>query len=397
MSAETKHAVAETDPPLHGNEPQPAPDFPPRRIDQEAMKRLHAEIEIEARQRVEAERRAAAEKAVTQPEPKPEGSAQTIREFLNSDPITKALSAHTIEACQKHGISLDNPWPPKFPEEAEPMQKPESAPTAKLIHLDFWEDGRRAAPNIVFRSMLFPALNPKQERRYLDQERIFTTKGGEVFFTGKQFDQSDLDVYLEILQFARPFPLGTPVKFSAYSILKALGRNTGKSDHQWLHAVLIRLRSGTVDMADHKKRYVGGLIHGFIKDEITAHYEITIDPRFAVLFGYGLWSTLDKAQRQALKRNQTAKALHAYYSTHAAPGSHDYETLAEIIGLKGKNRRDVKATIIKGHEAMKQIGFMPDYEAGATSITAKINHTSGQNHHIARKIIRNRKAKRGTG
>src|SRR5512144_218148 len=106
MSAETKRAAAETDHPLHGNEPQPAPDFLPRRIDQEAMKRLHAEIE--ARQRAEAERRAAAEKAATQPEPKPEGSAQTIREFLNSDPITKALSAHTIEACQKHGISLDS-------------------------------------------------------------------------------------------------------------------------------------------------------------------------------------------------------------------------------------------------------------------------------------------------
>ena len=41
---------------------------------------------------------------------------------------------------------------------------------------------------------------------------------------------------------ARPVPLGTLIKFSAYSILKALGRNTGKSDHEWLHSVLTGLR-----------------------------------------------------------------------------------------------------------------------------------------------------------
>lgn len=132
----------------------------------------------------------------------------------------------------------------------------------------------------------------------MDQERIFTTKGGEVYFTGKQFDQSDLDVYLEILNFARPFPLGTPVRFTAYSMLKALSRNTGKSDREWLHAVIIRLCGGVVDMTDHKKRYFGQLLYGGIHDEMTTHYEITLNPKFAVLFGFGMWSTLDKEQRR---------------------------------------------------------------------------------------------------
>ena len=272
--------------------------------------------------------------------------------------------------------------------------EPEGLPVpAKVVQLDFWEDGKRAAPNIVFRSKLFPALNPKQERRYLDQERIFTTKGGEVYFTGKQFDQSDLDVYLEILNFARPFPLGTPVKFSAYSMLKALGRATGNANHKWLHAVLIRLCGGMVDMTDHKKRYVGGLIYDFMKDEITAHYEITINPKFAVLFGFGMWATIDKAQRHELGRNQIAKALHAYYSTHAAPGPHEYATLAEIAGLTDKNRRKVKMKIITAHEELKRVGFLLDYEAGATTIRVTINHTPGQTRHIVRKIVKSKSHK----
>jgi hypothetical protein len=275
--------------------------------------------------------------------------------------------------------------------------EPPSEPPAKVIQLDFWEDSRRAAPNIVFRSMLFPALKFREGRPFLKQKQLFATKGGEVYFTGEQFDQSDLDVYLEILQFARPFPLGTPVKFSAYSMLKALGRNTGKSDHEWLHTVLTRLRGGTVDITDHKKRYLGGLIEGAIKDEITKEYEVIINPRFAVLFGFGMWSTLDKEQRHALKRNQTAKALHAYYSTHAAPGPHEYATLAEIAGLKNSNERQRRADIIKAHEVMKRVGFLPDYEAGAKTIKVTINHTPGQTHHIVKKIIKSRKPKKGTG
>jgi len=270
---------------------------------------------------------------------------------------------------------------------------------AVVVQLDFWEDGRRAAPNVVFRSALFPALKFKEGRPFLEEERIFSAKGIEVYFTGKQFDQSDLDVYLELLNMARPVPLGTPIKFSAYSILKALGRNTGKSDHEWLHSVLIRLRGGTVDMTDHKKRYFGGLIEGGFKDEITKEYEISINPRFAVLFGFGMWSTLDRAQRRALGRNQTAKALHAYYSSHAAPGAHEYKTLAGLAGLTDKNPRKLKMKITAGHEELKRVGFLRDYEAGENTIAATINHTPGQVRHIVKKAAkrRNRNPEKRTG
>jgi hypothetical protein len=367
-----------------------------RTIDADAMKRLRADVE--AKLRAEAEREAAeAQKRVRikKAEPEPAPRTLTIREFLDSAPI-KIGHGRILELCQKHEIDIDtSPWPPNFPKDDEP--EPSSQPPAKVVQLDFWDDSRRAAPNIVFRSALFPALKFKEGRPFLKQKRIFSTKGGEVYFTGEQFDQSDLDVYLEILNFARPFPLGTSVKFSTYAMLKALGRNTGKSDRDWLHAAIIRLCGGVVDMTDHENRYFGQLLYGGICDEIITHYEITLNPKFAVLFGFGMWSTLDKEQRRALGRNQTAKALHAYYSTHAAPGPHEYGTLAEVAGLKGKNHRDVKAIIIKAHQAMERIDFMSGYEAGAKTIRAMINHTPGQSHHIVKKIIKSRKPKKCTG
>ena len=75
------------------------------------------------------------------------------------------------------------------------------------VQIDFWEDGKRAAPNAIFRSALFPAIHPKQKknRRFIKNGKLFSTGGLEVIFTGEQFDQSDLDVYLEILNIARPY------------------------------------------------------------------------------------------------------------------------------------------------------------------------------------------------
>jgi len=275
----------------------------------------------------------------------------------------------------------------------EQQPKPlKEEPKGELILFPQWAEDRRATANAIFRSALFPALNNKQPRHYyLERERICSVEGIEVFFIGQQFDQSDLDVYLELLQIAHETPFGVECCFAAHGLLKALGRNTGKSDHEWLYSVLIRLRSGTVDMTDHGIRYFGGLIEGGFKDEVTKHYTISINPRFARLFKAGMWSSLDIQQRCALGRNQTAKALHTYYSTHAAPRPHRYEKLAALIGLQNKKSRDVRATIIKAHEELKRIRFLSAYEAELETIKVKINHTPGQARHIVRKIIKARR------
>lgn len=311
----------------------------------------------------------------------------SIREFLTANPI----GAESIRRlCAKHGVDLDSPWPPRFPKDPAQETAPEQAAAGQLAAFPPWTDTRRAAPNAVFRSALFPALNFKAGRPFLKAKKIASIEGVTVFFTGEQFDQSDLDVYLELLNFAREYPLGTEFEFSAYALLKALGRNTGSTDYQWLHSVLVRLRSGTVDMTDHKIRYFGGLIEGGFKDEISKHYRITINPRFAILFGYGMWSSIDREQRRALGRDATAKALHAYYSTHANPTAHNIETLCEIAGVNNSNKRQARATIIKAHERMKseKVGFLSGYEVTADKIKADIIHTPGQARAILKKAAK---------
>jgi TrfA protein len=279
--------------------------------------------------------------------------------------------------------------------------KPEPEPSkaeqkGELILFPKWADERRATVHAIFRSALFPALNNKQPRRYyLEQTRVCSVEGVDVLFMGQQFDQSDLDVYLELLNIAHETPFGVECCFTAYSLLKALGRRTGKADYQQLHTELIRLCAGTVDMTDHRVRYFGHLVESGIKDEITKHYKIRISPDLAPLFKAGMWATLDSQQRRALGRNQTAKALHAYYSTHAAPGPHTFEKLAALVGLNNTtNPRKRNADIIKAHGELKRVGFLSDYEAGADTIKPTPNHTPSQARHIVKKIIKSRKPRK---
>ena len=328
------------------------------------------------------EKKRSAAPQAREPEAKPEPLP-----LVDEEELAEIADPQERERARKRKIAFYKQYPNVL---AHYMERSEQlkAERNKVVMLQPWADDKRAAPNIIYRSALFPALNTKQRRRYVENHKVYSVSGLEVTFTGKQFDQTDLDVYLEILNLAKAVPLGQPVKFSAYSMLKALGRCTGKSDHIWLHSVLIRLRGGTVEMVTGKARFFGGLIEGGIRDEITHHYEVIINPSYAKFFGFGLWSSIDLDQRRQLAQNSTAKALHAYYSSHTDPAPHRYETLAGIVGLENKNRRELKASLIRAHEVLKRIGFLLDYEAGPDKIAIKATMTPSQQRHVIKKITK---------
>jgi hypothetical protein len=319
----------------------------------------------------------------------PKSTATILEEIKTGGQLELAKTlesfGRTIAEREKQELAHE---PPKGQVKKEAGIAPIPA-QGQLILFPEWADTRRAAASAVFRSALFPAL-ARGQRQYFERKKIFSTRGVEIFFTGKQFDQSDLDVYLEILHILKDQPSGTDCTFTAYGLLKAIGRPTGNSQHQWLHSVLIRLCGGIVDMTDHKTRYFGSLLDGGIKDEITKHYTISVNPKFAALFKRS-WSSLDHEQRKLLWGNPTAQALHAYYSSHAAPGAHEFETLAGITGVNNSNKRQEKARLIKAHGAMKERGFLKGYEITGDTIQVQVNHTPSQNRHIAGKIIKERK------
>lgn len=119
----------------------------------------------------------------------------------------------------------------------ERNRMPEQQQKAVVVQLPLWPEPARGVPNSALRGALFAAIQGK-DRHYMKRELLAVQQGMEIRFTGMQLDQSDLDVWEQALHLARMHPLGTRCDFTAHAFLKALGRATGKKDHEWLKDVL---------------------------------------------------------------------------------------------------------------------------------------------------------------
>jgi hypothetical protein len=93
--------------------------------------------------------------------------------------------------------------------------------------------------------------------------------------------------------------------------------------------------------------YFGSLIKEGIKDEVTRHYLIEINPRLAALFGQG-WTQLDTATRRKLRGKPLALWLQAHYATHAKPLSYSVAKLRDLSGSRTKDQLAGRAQYNQG-------------------------------------------------
>jgi len=141
---------------------------------------------------------------------------------------------------------------------------------AKVLQLPLWPEAKRGVPNAVLRGALFPAIQGKNRVGLLRKELIATQDGVTIRYTGWQLDQADLDVWEHALHLARTQALGTKCYFTAHSFLKDLGRQTGKSGHDWLAEALDRLSATSVTITDGRRTYFGSLIEEGVRAAVAS-------------------------------------------------------------------------------------------------------------------------------
>lgn len=212
---------------------------------------------------------------------------------------------------------------------------------AKIYQLPLWPEPVRGAPNSFLRSALFAAIQGKG-RKQMKRELLGSVQGVSVRYTGEQLDQSDLDVWEQAIHLSRRHPLGNVCHFTGYAFLKALGRNTGTADYEWLHNTITRLVACAVEIRRDQKVFTGSLLYSCERDEASGIYKLTLDPRTVNLYGWNDWTALDWNQRAALRRKPLALWLHGFYSTHAAPFPIKVETLHQLSGSANTDMRDFK-------------------------------------------------------
>ena len=130
---------------------------------------------------------------------------------------------------------------------------------AKVIQLPLWPESKRGAPNAVLRAALFAAVQGKG-RIALERELLAAQNGITIRYTGWQLTQSDLDVWEQALHLARTQALGTRCRFTERGFLKALGRQPGGQNVDWLRSAFARLGASWVEISDGRQTYFGPLL-----------------------------------------------------------------------------------------------------------------------------------------
>jgi hypothetical protein len=230
-----------------------------------------------------------------------------------------------------------------------------------LVQLPLWPEPKRGAPNSFIRSALFAAIHSK-DRQFFKETVLASQDGIEIRYTGEQLNQADLDVWETIVHLAREQPLGTVASFTAHGLLKAMGMPTGNSQHKQLHSTLLRLTACAVEVTHEGKTYFGPLIKSGAKDEVTRHYGIELNKGIIKLFGENQWTALDWKQRQELRGQPLAQALHAFYSSHRDPFAVKLATLQAYTGSRNKQPASFKRQVRAALAQLVDVGFLASFE-----------------------------------
>lgn len=266
--------------------------------------------------------------------------------------------------------------------------KPVTAATvsrATQLSLELWPDAVRGVPNAVLRGSLFTVS--KQRATAKKRELLAAVEGIEIRFKGERFNQTDLDLWEMLLHLARMQPLGNQVEFTAYSLLKELGRGTGGKDHDDLKEDIARLLGGVVEITwtDTNKTFLGHLVEKAYRDETTQRYVVVFDQKMLGLYEGG-YSYVDWQRRKALKGNSLAKWLQGFYASHAAPYPYKVETIKNLCGSTTARLTDFRRLLKAGLDELVKVGSIESWSIKDDLIHIEKIPTKSQARHLIKKL-----------
>jgi hypothetical protein len=251
-----------------------------------------------------------------------------------------------------------------------------------LATLPSWPAGMRGTPNACLRSALFAGVQGNERIAYKKRTLLAAVEGIEVRYLGVQLNQSDLDVWMQIVHLSRMQLPGFSVTFSAHALLMALGRSTGKSQHEWLKESMARLGGAFVEITYHGRQTFGE--KGFLRyhrDELTQRYVVELTESMLRLFEDG-YTHIEFEQRQQLRKHPLALWLHGFLSSHAAPYPLKLQTLYQLSGSSTQNPRDFKLRMRKALQALVTIGAIERFEIDEDVVKVKKQPTPTQKRHL---------------
>jgi TrfA protein len=266
----------------------------------------------------------------------------------------------------------------------------------KVVQLPLWPDVMRGVPNGVLRSALFGAIG-RGSRRYLTGETIAALDGIDIRYTGQRLDQGDLDVWETVLHIVRLQAMGEQCRFTAFAMLKLLGKTDSGSNRKTLHTRLMRLKANAIEVEQGRYSYAGSLIDDVYRDKETHEYVLILNPKLRALFADDQFTQVDWTVRQALDGKPLAQWLHGYYASHAKPYPVKVETLLKLSGSENDESRSSRQTFRKALDALVEAsaanGQPFSYEIRCDLVRVEKTASATQRKHLAKKASHPQKRK----
>lgn len=236
----------------------------------------------------------------------------------------------------------------------------------ETAQLPLVSDAKRASPNYLLRAAVF-AVVEKGHRATLMRARVAAQDGFEVYFSGIQLDQADLDVWLHCLHLSSG-RLGEKVDVGLLQFLRDIGRTEGAASQEWLRNSLVRLSMAVIQV---KHEGVTVMVHDRMvvyeeREQVSkSAISLRVSPTMANLFGVARWTALDMSVRTRLVGQPFTQWLHAYLSTHAKPLPMPVSTLRELSGSRVSELRMFRRSLKQAADRLVAKGFLKRWELSA--------------------------------
>ena len=233
-------------------------------------------------------------------------------------------------------------------------------------NLPAWHHDWRGIPNALARSALFNVSNLRSaERRHFNLAEIASTRGISLVYTGAELRQDDQDVFLQVLHLAKEQKLGENIRFTANSMILALGWTRNSESYERLAICMNRMKATALRLTIERPEggrisYSGSLMGQFSwretgSDDPLREWTVSLEENIVKLFAPDAYSLLHWQTRLSLP--PLSKWLHAYYSTHRDPFPVKVETLHRLSASKIKELRKFRYELKAALALLVERGF----------------------------------------
>lgn len=267
----------------------------------------------------------------------------------------------------------------------------QAIPAASGKQLPLWPESARGVPNIALRSSLFSAIR-KDERPYLERQKIYAQNGITILYSGPKLNQGDLDVWETVLHIARVQMLGNECRVTAYQLLKAQGKTDTGKNRRTLDRRLTHMKTTGLDVKVGKYSYEGSLIDEVYRAEESREYVIRLNPKLLALFETDQFTQIDWSIRRALNGRPLAQWLHGYYASHAKPLAVKVATLYRLCGSEAERmdhfRENLRAALDEVKKVCTAAGQIFESEIRVELVHVRKDGSASQRRHLLKKAAK---------